>query len=70
MNQISDWLLVDDSSIGASKMEGHVPSIPLAFPMMALCVVLELADADCKLIDKYDNLLIWAVPEIKKHIRV
>lgn len=70
MDKIVYWVREDDTELGRKPMEGAVPTIPLAEPMMLMCLIDQLETADSQLGDKYSDLTEWCLTEVKKHIQV
>ncbi|XP_029465521.1 N-acylglucosamine 2-epimerase isoform X2 [Rhinatrema bivittatum] len=69
MDEIIRWVRQDPSELGRPALRGTVPTNAMAVPMMLLCLVQQLEEADEAMGVKYSEVGGWAVQQIQQHLQ-
>ncbi|KAM9576785.1 N-acylglucosamine 2-epimerase [Trichechus inunguis] len=69
MEQLVRWVREDPSGLGQPRLSGAPGAEPMAVPMMLLCLVEQLGEADAELAARYTELGDWCASRILQHVQ-
>nr|XP_033778112.1 N-acylglucosamine 2-epimerase [Geotrypetes seraphini]XP_033778123.1 N-acylglucosamine 2-epimerase [Geotrypetes seraphini]XP_033778133.1 N-acylglucosamine 2-epimerase [Geotrypetes seraphini] len=69
MDEIVRWVRQDLAELGRPALPGAMPTNAMAVPMMLLCLVQQLEEADEAMTAKYSELGNWAMQQIMQHLQ-
>ncbi|XP_064133842.1 N-acylglucosamine 2-epimerase isoform X2 [Loxodonta africana] len=69
MEQLVHWVREDPSGLGQLRLPGAPSAEPMAVPMMLLCLVEQLGEADAELAARYAELGDWCAGRILQHVQ-
>ena len=70
LDAIIYWVTTDSSGLGHPKLSGRQPVNTLAVPMILLCVLDVIGEADPALVTAYADIQKWCVTQVLAHNQV